>query len=393
MSNTPRNSPQFRPENEPFLSGGGGSGNLFSRENLEKCTSVNSGDLKPAESVIEISDSEISDEISDENDEETEEFELFSEDSDQYANEHFIEEKLTLETWFKDTQRKLAMLTEIFTTLNTMPSRNPDLITDDDYQCDRAIQVELMQRILEDIHCRVRRRNEKERTAFVILFDLYNLIANNDSSLLLDTKINSKLCTILRDWLGGETFRPKNFSKLKLFLKGYFMAKRETIPSIVTAWQKTTLFTGEKMKKIRANRTFLRTMYFDNITEIIDAKISVNAAYLPTLLEIGQLTSTKFKDFLEKFSIPYSGPYKKILNNGEMKIQYFLSSCSANADSIVNAGLPLYGVYEFRLSSLEARPDQAAKFVALLDKLPFWLNHVPPLFNESMDAVRNACTR
>jgi len=277
-----------------------------------------------------------------------------------------------------------------------MRAKHPDQRTDGicHISIGNSARLETMFRMLEDIHSRVKRRNEKDRTGFIILFDLYNLISNNESSILMEPLIHAKLSQVLSDWMDGETlkFGSKNFDKLKLFLKGYFMAKKDTIPSILAAWEKTTLFTPEKLRKIRLNRTYIQTMYFDSLTDLIDAKVGSNVEYLPTLLEIGQFSSTKFKDFLDKFSIPFSGPYRKILNNGELKIQYFLSS-SNTIDPIINGGLPLYGVYEFRLSSLETHSDQAAKFVASLEALPFWLNHVPPLFNESMEFIRNQCRR
>jgi len=388
MSNTPKNPSEFTLENCPFSAKKQDPDILHGREILTKSVSINSADFDSAESVIEISD-----DSSAETSENDEDWQLFASESDEYAKEHYFEEKRRLEKWFKQTQRKLAMVSEVYVTVKSIRSKNPDQTNDGICQISNrnSVRLELMFRMLEDIHSRIKRRNEKDRTGFIILFDLYNLISNSDCSILMEPLIHAKLCQVLADWMGGETLSTQNFSKLKLFLKGYFMAKNDTIPSILAAWENTELFTEKKMRKIRVNRTYVQTMYFDTLTDLIDKKVALNAEYLPTLIEIGQFSSTKFNAFLEKFAIPFSGPYRKMLNNGEMKIQYFLSSCNS-IDPIISGGLPLYGVYEFRLSSLETKSDQAAKFVASLETLPFWLNHVPPLFNESMEFIRKECS-
>jgi len=113
MSNTPKNPSEFTLENCPF------SGEkrerpdiLRDREIVNKKESINSADFESAESVIEISD-----DSSAETSETDDDWELFANESDEYAKEHFFEEKGRLEQWLKKTQRKLAMVSELYVTV------------------------------------------------------------------------------------------------------------------------------------------------------------------------------------------------------------------------------------------------------------------------------------
>ena len=114
-----------------------------------------------------------------------------------------------------------------------------------------------------------------------------------------------------------------------------------------------------------------------------------NAQILPTIAEIGQTNLHDFQHFLNKFNIPFSGPYKKISENGRFKLQYFVSG-TRPYDCVFNSNYPLYGIYEFRLNSLSYNPDdsKSRSYISELTEMPFWLLHIPPLFNQSLAHIR-----
>jgi len=347
-----------------------------------------------AESVITISDSDSLIETGDESDPD-EESDWFSDSTEDYVLEHYSEEQLRLKTWLISIKRKFATSSELYQSMqNVQKNLRINITPHDDLVAQITRQngpkMEFVFRMLEDIHSRVKRRDERNRTSFIVLFDLYNLIANHDFCIFLEPQIHAKLCNVLSEWINSACFKVENFPKLKLFLKAHFMASDDNIKSIFLAWQKSQYCSLEKLSQVQSERTFIKTMYFDILTNLVDRAMTENVSYLPTILELGQFNSTLFKSFLEKFSISYSGPYKKLLKNGEYRVQYFLSSCN-KADAVLNGNMPLYGVYEFRLCSLALQSDAAAKFVSNLDSLPFWLNHVPPLFNETLEFIRNKC--
>ena len=109
-----------------------------------------------------------------------------------------------------------------------------------------------------------------------------------------------------------------------------------------------------------------------------------------SILELGMMNIETLENFLCKFDIPFSGPFKRITNKG-LRIQMFISAVNP-VDCIVNTMIPLYGVYEFRCSCLNMTPENAQNFVNNLSLAPSWLVLYPPFFHGTVSAMKRQIT-
>jgi len=302
--------------------------------------------------------------------------------ADQYAREKFYEQREKISKWIIDTRRRMSMLSHLY---------EVQLKTGQSYAREiaklNAASVEYVYRKLDDLHIRVKKRNERQLPSYFMVYLLSNIVQQTDARIFFEPLIHTKVGHLLESWSLGNSFHFNNFDKLASYLKGYFKAKDESIKGLYTAWTKTPYFSPKRENALIREREYLEHMYLGFIQDVFEQTLTKNNRYMPSVLDLGQTSGKLMRTFLEEFRIPYSGPYKKILTDGRTKVQYFISSC-VKIDSFCNSDLPLYGVYEFNLSSLEMRNDEAAIFANSLPTAPFWLTHIPPLFNASVDQMR-----
>ena len=145
-------------------------------------------------------------------------------------------------SWLSVVQRKFAMCSELFEIQKTL---RPKLISDIEKK--NAAQIEFVFRSLEDIHGHVKRRNEKDRTSFMITFDIISVLSNNDNCILFEPIIHMKLCRILDDWINGCSFDEKNFERLKLFLKYQFSTPLDNLKTLYKGWKISPYYSEKKM--------------------------------------------------------------------------------------------------------------------------------------------------
>ena len=132
-------------------------------------------------------------------------------------------------------------------------------------------------------------------------------------------------------------------------------------------------------------RPLLGTFYFSIILEKFNEKLCEYANQIPGLVEMGKINLEFFHSFLEQFEIPFSGPFKSGL--GRRKLVYFVSSIRPE-DALVNKHVPLYGSYEFELTAFnELEFDELLEYYEVLQTVPFWLLHMPPIFNLSLSEM------
>ena len=232
-------------------------------------------------------------------------------------------------------------------------------------------------------------RNKHKQTCFILLFDLCTLLEETDSRLLLDSTIHNKLIFLLSTWVKGATFNKLNFVKLSTFLKFKYGATRDDWESLRTAWSKTEYYSEiENSKILQKGKNVLEALYWGRLDTLLQSAIKQNVRVLPTIFELAQGDLRCLQEFLYDFQIPFSGPYKRVLNDSTVHLQFFVSGLR-KSDSVANSFVPIFGVYAFRLSCLSMNPTDAFKYAMSLPEIPFWLQHVPPLFNKSFSFIRN----
>ena len=223
-------------------------------------------------------------------------------------------------------------------------------------------------------------RNTEKKSAFFVLFDIISLFKNSTCKILFDDKISDLLVKILVEWISSYTFSDANFENIRYFLKDYYSAKDLKMSSLVNAWAYSDFYKPKLKTLLISKRSYIESIYFRNLTSFFDSELQKNAEILSALMDVGQFDINGLTDFLKMNQIPFAGPFKKIESNGELKVQFFISSCNP-ADSIVNLNMPLYGIYELTKKSYRMRQDDAARRISCLKTAPNWLNHIPPLFN------------
>ena len=343
--------------------------------------------------VSEDSFDELTENESSNNDQEREELsELFSgeitddiefkKDSEEYFIDNLADERFKMCKWVIDLQRKMRIMTELY---KIQDQYRHKYITD--MKKRNAANFEFINRTLSSILLRVRGQNANKKTSFVTLFDLNGIFKNFSSSIFLESAISEKFHVILDEWLNGFSFDKTGLLRIKDFLKLFYCASDTNLKTIYKSWKSSIYYSRECDLELRVSRNYIGCIYFSILKKSVDNALSMNLNFLPSLIDLGTRNLHDLLEILNKFTIPFSGPYKKVQPNGKLKIQLFISSCSI-IDSISNCGLPLYGIFEFRSSCLRLRNDDAIKYINSLDTMPFWLNHMPPLFNKSLACLQ-----
>ena len=121
----------------------------------------------------------------------------------------------------------------------------------------------------------------------------------------------------------------------------------------------------------------LDRMYFALLRKAVLKVIERNLIFLPTLKEVGSFNIKVFEDFLRRYQIQYSGPYRWKGDDNRLDVQFFISSDNV-MDSLFNGGISFHGVYRFSLSAIHLRHDYALNWFNLLPQMPFWITQISP---------------
>ena len=142
------------------------------------------------------------------------------------------------------------------------------------------------------------------------------------------------------------------------------------------------------LDKILNNRDVIKSIYFETLTERVDELITVAASPLGSVVELGHRNVEFFHQFLKKFSVPVVGPYKNS-DISAPRFVYYVSSVN-RTDPVANSGVPLFGCYEFKLSSMRHLSiEQSLNLWKTLETVPAWIQHSPPIFNLSLENIRD----
>ena len=248
-------------------------------------------------------------------------------------------------------------------------------------------------------------RTIERRTSYVLphfgtLFQIHRFLENTPANILIENqKLTEALCDLIESWLKNPTFHYQNYEKLLYFLRGFYedhschslkSVGPPTLYEIKTLWHYSYYFDQENYnEKIILKNDYIGACYFSIILEKFDEKLTEAAYPIPAVIELASKLGLDFFDqFLRKFKIPFSGPFKSF-DLSQQKISYFVSSVNP-ADSITNNFVPLYGPYAFDLSSLpKLETETALKIWERLEEIPFWLTYIPPAFNLSLNELRD----
>ena len=246
----------------------------------------------------------------------------------------------------------------------------------------------------------IERRTSYVMPHFGVLFSVHRFLENNSADFLIENrKLSEALCNLIETWLKNPAFHHQNYDKLLYFLRGFYedqschCLKSTDTPSlneIYTLWQYSYYFDHETLREeIILKKDYLGACYFSIILDKFEEKLTEAAYPLPALIElVSELGLDFFDNFLRKFRIPFSGPFKSY-DLRKPKISYFVSSVNP-ADSIINQFVPLYGPYAFDLSSLtHLEPEHTKKIWEGLEEIPFWLTYFPPAFNLTLKDMRD----
>ena len=302
--------------------------------------------------------------------------------TDKYVEDNYQEDRTWFINWLCHFEKKINLLKSLFSLnyridplkLARVKSRNNQNYT---------FFITSLNRISSDI----KMRDNNKKSAFLVLFDIINLFKNSTCKILFDDKISDLLVKILVDWISSYTFSDGNFDQIRFFLKDYYNAENLKMSSLVNAWVSSDFYQLESKNLLMTKRSYIESIYFRNLTTFFDSELQKNSEILSALMDVGQFDINGLTDFLKVNQIPFAGPFKKAESNGELKVQFFISSCNP-ADSIVNLNMPLYGIYELTKKSYRMRQDDAARRISCLQTAPDWLNHIPPLFNLPIECFK-----
>ena len=241
------------------------------------------------------------------------------------------------------------------------------------------------------------KRTIERKTSYVLphfgtLFHIHRFLENTPANVFIENrKLTEALCTLIETWLKNPTFHYQNYENLLYFLRGFYedyschsykSVGPPTLYEIKTLWQYSYYFDHEiHNEKIILKDDYIGAFYFSVLIEKFNEKLTEAAYPIPAVIELARNLGLDFFDqFLRKFKIPFSGPFRSF-DLSTPKISYFLSSVNP-ADSITNNFVPLYGPYAFDLSSLpKLETETATKVWERLEEIPFWLTYIPPAFN------------
>ena len=336
-----------------------------------------------SDTIITISDSDYSSDSDTETDITVmshEEQMLFSPSSDQYTDESWQREIENFTIWIKQTCRKLDMMNEVA------------VLSGKHFDSDTSSPGF---RALDALYRRIKRANEDLLLRFETLFDLIIILRDFcDASFVYDALIVDRIKKILHELLKNPGFQeysyPNGAAFLKNFLSEKYGSESTSVISIFRAWKATCYYSENLLKMIQTERKYLSAFYFSILSTYIDDRLNSQSQNLTSVLELGMNNIETLENFLCKFDIPFAGPFKRITNKG-LRIQMFISAVNP-VDSAVNTMIPLYGVYEFRCSSLNMTPENAQKFVNDLSLAPSWLVLYPPFFHGTVSEMKRQIT-
>lgn len=313
---------------------------------------------------------------------------FFTEDFEAECKGSYNLEQKDFEKWARSTIRKMKMLHDLHLMQNSSQVRSQNV----------SDLVDSKVQIIQEIENTLNRLNAGSNSYFLFVFHLNRFLTNTPSSLLItSSEICLGLCNSLESFLKNPVFRVNNFERFRRFLNYYYAGGRHprlemghidipSLESIFEAWKNSSFFNEERFALVKGKREFSKALYFNILKDRLDADLEEAAFALDSLVQIGRNNLGDFHDFMNKFDIAFSGPYRRS-DSGYPRLVYFVSSINPT-DSIVNNYYPLYGVYEFKLGSLNIPPEEALDYWEKLDVCPSWLIHYPPLFNLALDSMR-----
>ena len=313
----------------------------------------------------------------------------YEEEGVRYPNNYYQDVILIGKTkmllWVDDLGRSMKMATALFEFQQMV---KPILTVEiRDFIAQHRSEAHLA---LDAIHSRLKRRIERKRYAFIILFSLCDFLQSRQSILLLDKGVQFRLNNILVDLMHSNAFKNSDFIAFMEFLRIKFDIRGTcNMTTLYRKWQSSRYSNGMlTVDKINCNHydpDVLDVVFFGSLRSIMLLTLKHNVVFLPTYTELGNYNLKIWSDFLHRFQINSSGPYKKELRSGEMKLQFFISSSSA-LDCLYNSNQPFYGVFEFPFDpemkfpmSIEHR-EVRFNYVNQLPLMPLWLQEIPPQF-------------
>ena len=304
---------------------------------------------------------------------------FFNPETDAFIQKCLLDDKLRLHGWLLQFFRKCRMMSEIYHLQKN--STNP-------YQPKIRENVSSGNKteILATLLSQVKERNRQNKTSFYIFRELSEFLNSTRNLALLDSAVYSKICYIFEEFSIGPSLEPENYRILQNYHRARYMARNENIGSIFAAWKRSHDYDPQIEHLMLYERKFTEGLLYGPVMFRLETMLEETASVIPTIMEIASFDITQFKRFLEKFNISYSGPYKKLntLDGGPPKMIFYVSSMNPG-DSLVNGGLPLYGCYEFKPSSLNKTCQETSlQYINSLDFAPYWLTVIPPIFNESL---------
>lgn len=295
-------------------------------------------------------------------------------DVDIQAKQSWIRELGIFSSWIRQTTRKIRMAHDLFNVTTTL-----DTSLNNESNAEFANQ-------LQSLHYRILRNNSRNRTSFIILFDLYRLIDNWGGSLIEDSDVVNNLILLLNDWERSPGFEPSKFEKMKSFLRMQYCASESSIRAIYEGWLESDYVTWDLNELVADEKRFLYAFYFSPLEKIIESKLKCDSAELPSVLEVGQDNFDTLLEFLDEFSIPHAGPFRKTTGGLSQRLQIFISSVNP-ADAILNRLRPLFGIFEFKISSLNLGNRLGVDYTSTLPVAPSWLSAFPPFLSGTRDQV------
>ena len=228
---------------------------------------------------------------------------------------------------------------------------------------------------LDSIHFRLKRAREKSRSSFFALFSLVDQFIENESVLWLDKSVQVRFVNIMYDLLDSASFRNSDPKNLVDYLYSFYEVPERTMPALLEKWRSTKYFYRPRPLIIPSQAVdpkIINLCYFSVLIYWTEKILVKNIDFLPTFNDLGQYHIKLFSDFLEKYQIPYSGPYKKSISSENPKLIFYVASCKKQ-DRLYNGNVPFHGAFSFEIEKLRLRNDLALNYVGHLPLMPDWL--------------------
>ena len=211
---------------------------------------------------------------------------------------------------------------------------------------------------LESFRLRQKRKEEKSQPSFRFVKQLNFLIYDETDSKFLSSRLLSKVLEIVEDWVTGCTF---NLLTVNIRY-GYLMRFLKRRPSDETV-------NAADWPLDQSQRSYVMENLFDNLVALLDSIFSSNLQFLPAILDIGWLNFQDLVQYLQQTMVPFAGPFR--LPQSDQKVldvtTMFLKISSVNeADTKMNGGLPLNGIFNFYVNRLTKSEEE----LALIDEYP-----------------------